>query len=42
MQKGRSVAKTIVHFGSPIGTEYGEANKKIIIVDTEKENGSTS
>jgi hypothetical protein len=31
MKKGRSVAKTIVHFGSPEGTTYGET-KKIIVV----------
>lgn len=34
------MAKTIVHFGSPEGTTYGE-NKKIIIVK-ETKNGSTS
>jgi hypothetical protein len=32
------MAKTIVHFGSPKGTTYGE-NKKIIIIKDEK-NGS--
>lgn len=35
-KKGVRMAKTIVHFGSPIGTTYGD-NKKIIIIDTKEE-----
>jgi|LakMenE01Jun11ns_1017448.scaffolds.fasta_scaffold7959589_2 hypothetical protein len=31
------MAKTIVHFGSPEGTTYGETNKKILVVqETQK------
>jgi hypothetical protein len=34
MKKGRSVAKTIVHFGSPEGTKYGDKDtSKIVIID---------
>jgi hypothetical protein len=32
--KGRNVAKTIVHFGSPEGTTYGETKKIIIVEET--------
>jgi hypothetical protein len=37
MKKGRNVAKTIVHFGSPLGTTYGDTKKIIIVKEKEME-----
>jgi hypothetical protein len=34
------MAKTIVHFGSPDGTTYGETKKIIIVKDSKGEHSS--
>lgn len=36
------MAKTIVHFGSPEGTTYGDTKRIIIVSTEESNNGSTS
>jgi len=36
------MAKTIVHFGSPEGTTFGDAKRIIIVSTQEGDNGSTS
>jgi len=42
MRRDRNVGKTIVHFGSPQGTTYGDTKRIIIVSTEESDNGSTS
>jgi len=42
MTRGRNVGKTIVHFGSPEGTTYGDIKRIIVVSTQESDNGSTS